>query len=189
MCFIGHLLLCHSIVMIIFTGAIPGLDLTRIIPRESLITLIFLAGEMLEKFLWRSDYIFGLSLMPENQSSKKFSILTSRFEGQVQTACSHHGPSAKWSLYLILTSAIACRLDTVLSESEKNSHLSTLDPNSKVCQPTKPFPSKSNKSRNTIFCTPQFRRNLKIKNQSISPKWLVGIRSNISHHVLQNFLD
>ena len=66
-----------------------------------LFTLIFLVGEMLEKFLWRSDYIFGLSLTPENQSSKKFSILTSHFEGQVQKACSHQGPSAKLSIYLI----------------------------------------------------------------------------------------
>ena len=80
--------------------------------------LIFLVGEMLEKFLWRSDYIFGLSFMPENQSSKNFSILTSRFEGQVQTACSHHGPSAKWFVYLInevpfiiiFTFALASRL-------------------------------------------------------------------------------
>ena len=74
------------------------------------ITLVFLEGEMLEKVLWRSAYIFGLSLMPEIQSSKKISILTSRFEGQVQTACSHHGPSAKWSVYLIFTSAVASRL-------------------------------------------------------------------------------
>ena len=73
-------------------------------------TLIFLVGEMLEKFFWRSDYIFGLSLIPENQSSKKISILISRFEGQVQTACSHHGPSAKRSVYLIFTSAVASRL-------------------------------------------------------------------------------
>jgi len=62
---------------------------------------------MLEKFLWRSDYIFGLSLMPEIQSSEKFSILTSRFEGQVQTACSHHGSFAKRSAF---TSAVASRL-------------------------------------------------------------------------------
>ena len=73
-------------------------------------TLIFLVGEMLEKFLWRSSYIFGLSLMPEIQSSKNFSILTSCFEGQVQTACSHHGPYAKWSVYLNFTSAVASRL-------------------------------------------------------------------------------
>ena len=75
-----------------------------------LITLIFLIGEMLEKFLLRSDYIFGLSLMPGIQWSKNFSTLTSRFEGQVPTACSHHGPSAKWSVYLIFTSAVASRL-------------------------------------------------------------------------------
>ena len=79
---------------------------------------------MIEKFLWRSDYIFGLSLMPEYQSIKKFSILTSCFEGQVQTACSHHSPSAKWSVYLILPLLlppdwIFPALDTVLSESEK----------------------------------------------------------------------
>ena len=97
-------------------------------------TLIFLIGEVLEKVLRRSDNIFGLSLMPEIQSSKKFSILTSRFKGQVQTACSHHGPSAKWSVYLIFTSLLLPldwlfpALDTILSESEKNGHFSTLDP-------------------------------------------------------------
>ena len=120
---------------------------------SSLYTLIFLLDKMLEKFLWRSDYIFGLSLMPENQSSKKFSILTSRFEGQVQTACSHHGPSAKWSVYLIFTSAVASRL--VISCTgyfvewvRKKWPFQYI--RSKVCQPTKPYPSKSNKSQNTI---------------------------------------
>ena len=110
-------------------------------------------GKMLEKFLWRSDYIFGLSLMPENQSSKKFSILTSRFEGQVQTACSHHGPSAKWSVYLIFTSAVASRL--VISCTgycvewvRKKWPFQYI--RSKVCQATSPYPSKSNKSQNTI---------------------------------------
>ena len=116
-------------------------------------TLIFLVGEMLEKFLWRSDYIFGLSLMPENQSSKNFSILTSRFEGQVQTACSHHGPSAKWSVYLIFTSAVASRL--VISCTgycvewvRKKWPFQYI--RSKVCQATSPYPAKSNKSQTTI---------------------------------------
>ena len=116
-------------------------------------TLIFLVGEMLEKFLWKSDYIFGLSLMPENQSSKNFSILTSRFEGQVQTACSHHSPSAKWSVYLIFTSAVASRL--VISCTgycvewvRKKWPFQYIT--SKVCQATKPYPSKSNKNQNTI---------------------------------------
>ena len=108
---------------------------------------------MLEKFLWRSDYIFGLSLMPENQSSKKFSILTSRFEGQVQTACSHHGPSAKWSVYLIFTSAVASRLViscTGYCVEWVRKKWSFQYITSKVCQATKPCPSKSNKSQSTI---------------------------------------
>ena len=66
---------------------------------QIIVTLIFLVGEMPEKFLWRSDYIFRLSLMPENQSSKKFSILTSRFEGQVQhlAAITAHLPNGPYT--------------------------------------------------------------------------------------------
>ena len=94
------------------------------------LTLIFLIGEMLEKFLWQSDYIFGLNLMPGVQWSKNFSILTSHFEGQVQTACSHHGPSAKWSVYLIFTSAVASSLVITCTGYcvewvRKNGHFST----------------------------------------------------------------
>ena len=37
------------------------------------------------------------------------------------------------------------------------------------------------------LCKPQLRGNLKIKNQSISPKRRVGIESNVSHYVLLNF--
>ena len=108
---------------------------------------------MLEKVLWRSNYIFSLSLMPEIKSSKKFPILTSRFERQVQTACSHHGPSAEWSVYLNLPLLLPLDwlfpvLDTVLSESEKKWPFQYI--RSKVCQPTKPYPLKSNKSQNTI---------------------------------------
>ena len=47
---------------------------------------------------------------------------------------------------------------------------------------------KQQKSKYNL-CKHQFRGNLKIKNQSISPKRLVGIESNVSHHVLLNFLD
>ena len=47
---------------------------------------------------------------------------------------------------------------------------------------------KQQKSKYSL-CKHQFRGKLKIKNQSISPKRLVGIESNISHHALQNFLD
>ena len=47
---------------------------------------------------------------------------------------------------------------------------------------------KQQKSKYNL-CKHQFRGNLKIKNQSISPKRLVGIESNISHHDLLNFLD
>ena len=106
---------------------------------------------MLEKVLWRSDYIFCLSLMPENQSSKNF--LISRFEGQVQTACSHHGPSAKWSVYLIFTSAVASRLvisctGYCVEGVRKKWPFQYI--RSKVCQATPPYPSKSNKSQNTI---------------------------------------
>ena len=45
---------------------------------------------------------------------------------------------------------------------------------------------KQQKSKYNL-CKHQFRGNLKIKNQSISPKRLVGIKSNISHHVLLIF--
>ena len=47
---------------------------------------------------------------------------------------------------------------------------------------------KQQKSKYNL-CKHQFRGNLKIKNQSISQKWLVGIESNVSHHVLLNFLN
>ena len=128
-----------------------GISPKRVLTLQN--TLIFLASEMLEKFLLRSDYIFGLSLMPENQSSKKFSILTSRFEGQVQTACSQHGLSAKWSVCLIFTSAVASRL--VISCTgycvewvRKKWPFQYI--RSKVCQATSPYPSKSKKSQITI---------------------------------------
>ena len=47
---------------------------------------------------------------------------------------------------------------------------------------------KQQKSKYNL-CKHQFRGNLKIKNSSISPKRLVGIKSNLSYHVLLNFLD
>ena len=47
---------------------------------------------------------------------------------------------------------------------------------------------KQQKSKYNL-CKHQFRGNLKIKNQSISPKRLFWIESNVSHHVLLNFLD
>ena len=50
------------------------------------------------------------------------------------------------------------------------------------------FLKKQQKSKYNL-CKHQFRGNLKIKNQSISPKRLLGIEFNVSYHVLLNFLD
>ena len=50
------------------------------------------------------------------------------------------------------------------------------------------FLKKQQKSKYNL-CKHQFRGNLKIKNQSISPKRLIGIESKVSHHVLLNVLD
>ena len=88
--------------------------------------------------------------MPGIQSCKNCFILTSRFEGLVLTACSHHSPTAKWSVYLIVTSAVASRL--VISCTgycvewvRKKWPFQYIT--SKVCRPTVPYPSKSNKSQ------------------------------------------
>ena len=91
--------------------------------------------------------------MPGIQSCKNCFILTSPFEGLVQTACSHHGPSAKWSVYLIFTSAVASRLvisctGYCVEGVRKKWPFQYI--RSKVCQATSPYPSKSNKSQNTI---------------------------------------
>ena len=91
--------------------------------------------------------------MPGIQSCKNCFILTSPFEGLVQTACSHHGPSAKWSVYLIFTSAVVSRLvifctGYCVEGVRKKWPFQYI--RSKVCQATSPYPSKSNKSQNTI---------------------------------------
>ena len=81
----------------------------QILLESALYTLIFLVDVIQEKVFRTSYNIFLTSLMPGIQSCKNCFILMSRFEGLVQTACSHHGPSAKWSVYLIFTSAVAYR--------------------------------------------------------------------------------
>ena len=91
--------------------------------------------------------------MPGIQSCKNCFILTSPFEGLVQTACSHHGPSAKWSVYLIFTSAVVSRLvifctGYCVEGVRKKWPFQYI--RSKVCHATLPYPSKSNKSQNTI---------------------------------------
>ena len=96
-------------------------------------TLIFLIGEVLEKVLRRSDNIFGLSLMPEIQWSKKFSILMSVLKGRCKqlAAITAHLPNGPYTWFLPLLLPLDWlfpALDTVLSESEKNGHFSTLDP-------------------------------------------------------------
>ena len=106
-----------------------------------------------EKVFRTSYNIFLKSLMPGIQSCKNCFILTSPFEGLVQTACSHHGPSAKWSVYLIFTSAVASRLvisctGYCVEGVRKKWPFQYI--RSKVCQATSPYPSKSNKSQNTI---------------------------------------
>ena len=77
-------------------------------------------------------------------------------------------------------------LDTVLSESEKMA-ISVHQIQSMSAY--KAISLKKQQKSKYNLCKHQFRGNLKIKNQSISPKRLVGIESKVSHHVLLNFLD
>ena len=98
--------------------------------------------------------------MPGIQSCKNCFILTSPFEGLVQTACSHHGPSAKLSVYLIFTSAVVSGLvifRTGYSVEGVRKKWPFQYIRSKVCQATSPYLAKSNKSQTTI-CAKSIQR-------------------------------
>ena len=106
--------------------------------------------------------------MPEIQSCKNCFILTSRFEGLVQTG------------YRIPA------LDTMLSESEKMP-LSLYYIQSMSAY--KAMSVKKQQKSKYNLCKHQFRGNLKIKNSWISSKQLVGIESDLSQKILLSFLN
>ena len=130
--------------------------------------------------------------MPGIQSCKNHFILMSHFEGLVQTACSHHGPSAKWSVHLIFTSAVASRLvisctgycvEWVRKKMVISIHCIQSMSGHKAMSVKKQQKPKYN------LCKHQFRGNLKIKNSWITSKGLVGIEINLSQKNLLSFLD
>ena len=115
----------------------------------------------------------------------------SRFEGLVQTACSHHGPSAKWSVYLIFTSAVASRL--VISCTgycvewvRKKWPFQYI--RSKVCQATSPYPSKSNKSQNTICVNINSEGTLKSRIHGFLQKGSLELKLSYLKRICEVFL-